>query len=118
MDVVAALFKHAHEGMYWLDVLGLNTDNHSADGDHVLEAIGSRLVRGQFPVTAWLLVFEFVKRPAEKLRASTFSNEHRGTLFWNVESSLKDYKWLQQPNAQNRRNGDEVGLTKGRRCAT
>lgn len=39
MDVVAALFEHAHEGMYWLDVLGLNTDNHSADGHHVLQAI-------------------------------------------------------------------------------
>jgi hypothetical protein len=25
--------------MYWLDALGLNTDNHSADGDHVLQAI-------------------------------------------------------------------------------
>jgi hypothetical protein len=38
-DVVAALFERAHEGMYWLDVLGLNTDNDSADGDHVLRAI-------------------------------------------------------------------------------
>jgi hypothetical protein len=39
MDVAVALFEHAHEGMYWLDVLGLNTGNHYANGDHLLQAI-------------------------------------------------------------------------------
>ena len=39
MDVVAALAEHAHDGVCWLDALGLNVDTHSADGDHVLRAI-------------------------------------------------------------------------------